>query len=187
MKIERILAGIKGEKAPKAATNVEEKTASEKPAVTAPREALVAALHAATEKTAAAVPTPGPVEDLQKIASDLAAADKDAAVKEAQVLGQAFADAAISRFADWQKTASDMLAAQPAMSAVATPGGVDANLLKQAAEIGYQTARAELEKLAEAEYDQGWNETVEAIYRTAGDEFINAANVAGDLIAAARA
>ncbi len=51
MRIDRILASIKEEKALKAAQNLAEKTASETP-TGAPHEALVAALTAATEKTA---------------------------------------------------------------------------------------------------------------------------------------
>jgi hypothetical protein len=184
MKIERILAGIKGsQSAPKATEKVAEKVASE---TAAPREALKAALEtslAGETKTAAAV-TPGPVDTVMKVAAEMLELEKEAAVKEAQVLGKAFADAVVSRLGEWQKTAAATLAAAPAPAAA--PAQVDNTLLKQAAEVGYNTAKAELEKIAEDEYNRGWNETVESIYKTAAEEFLKAAQITAQLIEAGR-
>lgn len=180
MKIEKILASIRAEK-PEATAKPEEKTAAEKPVTAAPAQALAAAVAAAApEKTAAEKPTASPAQDIAKIASELAAADKVAAEKEAELLGQAWARGALAEFATWQKAAQEMLAAAPAPA-------VNEAALKQAAEVGYLQAREELEKAAAAEYDRGWNDTVEAIYKTAGEEFLKAAAVTGQLIDAVQA
>lgn len=182
MRIDKILARVK---APESKPAEPEKTAAEKKPETAPAAALTAALDSAlaggtgSEKTAAQVGA-GPVADVMKVAEEIAASEKEAAVKEARMLGEAFADAAIARIEAWQKTAQAVVA-QPAQPAVAQPPPA---LLKQAAEIGYRQTQAELEKLAAAEYERGWNDTVTAIYKTAADEFAKAAQLTGALIQA---
>lgn len=197
MKIDRILAGIRESQAA-------EKQAGEAPVAApapAPTEktsapALVNALHEVLkggEKTASEAPAKSPVDDVMKVAQDLAAAEKDAAVKEAQILGAAFADSAIARLNEWNKTAAEMLVAAPAQAPVqAVPGNSDFGkfaadnqaLVQQAAKLGYEQAKAELEKQAEESYVQGYNDTVETIHKTAAIEFLKAASVTAEIIKA---
>lgn len=182
MKIDRILAGIREAQA-------SEKQASEAPAAAPAAEktasvsstALVAALNealASTEKTASAAPVASPTDDVMKVAQEIANAEKEAALKEAQILGAAFADSAIARLDEWNKTAAEML----------VNGGtekVSSSQLEEAALMGYKQAQADLEKEAEESYVKGYNDTVEAIHKTAAVEFLKAAAITEQIIAAA--
>jgi len=188
MKIDRILQGIresqaaeKTASAPSAA--IVEKTASANPLVAALHEALQPA-----EKTASAALERSPVDDVMKVAQELAGAEKEAATKEAQLLGTAFADAAVARLNEWNKTAATMVAGSPVAQAI--PGNADfgkfaeqnPELVKQAAQLGYEKATADLEKQAEDSYIQGYNDTVETIHKTASLEFMKAAAVTAQII-----
>lgn len=198
MKIDRILAGIRESQAAEkqasetpvpAATQAAEKTASNQNAlVSAMHDALSGTEKAASEKTPAA----SPVDDVMKVAADMASAEKEAALKEAQILGAAFADAAVARLSEWNKTAAAMLQSVPAVQAI--PGNADfgkfaqqnPELVKQAAQLGYEKAKADLEKQAEDSYVQGYNDTVEAIHKTASLEFLKAASVTAQIIESTR-
>lgn len=183
MKIDRILAGIRESQAA-------EKTASEATSTPAPavekkasNAALVNALNealAAPEKTASEAPAGSPVNDVMKVAAEIAQAEQQVAVKEAQLLGAAFADAAVARMAEWNKTAAAMLNNAGAEK-MAAPSD---DLLKQAAQMGYEQAKADLEKQAEESYVKGYNDTVEAIHKTAAEEFLKAAAVTANIIKA---
>lgn len=191
MKIDKILAGIKSSQEP--AAKPAEKVAAEAAPVTAtPRDALSAALAAATstEKVAAekapAVDQPV-VADVMKIANEIAESEKQAAVAEAKLLGDAFGDALLGKLGNWTKTAEALLEKLNA-GAPAVAGGdtkvASEDQLRVAAEQGYNYAIQQVEKLAADEYDRGWNETVDAIYQTAGNEFLKAASVTAQLIEA---
>ena len=204
MKIDRILAGIResqaaektgGDKtpAPAPAAAPVEKTASQTALVSAMNEALATPT---AEKTAGEkAPVASPVDDVMKVANEIAGAEKEAAVKEAQILGAAFADAAIARLNDWNKTAAEMLAANPAAAPVAAPAGTDfgkfaaqnPELVKQAHQMGYEKAKADLEKQAEESYVQGYNDTVETIHKVASLEFMKAAAVTAQIVESTRA
>lgn len=188
MKIERILAGIReaqstekkaSETAP--ATSSAEKTSSSSPA-------LLSALNdalAGAEKTASVATEASPVDDVMKVAADLARMEKEAAEKEARTLGTAFADAAVARLEEWNKAAAELMASQPAPAA---PFGKFASenpdLVKQAAQLGYEQAKAELEKQAAESYTQGYNDTVEQIHKVASAEFLKGAAATSDLLQA---
>lgn len=208
MKIDRILAGIRESQAA-------EKTAGDKSAAavapapaekTASKDALVTAMNEAlttsgAEKTAAdkttVAPAASPVDDVMKVAAEIAGAEKEAAVKEAQVLGAAFADAAIARLNEWNKTAAEMLAANPAPATAQValiPGtnfskfaATNPDLVKQAHQLGYDKAKADLEKQAEESYVQGYNDTVETIHKVASLEFMKAAMVTAQIVQSAQA
>lgn len=191
MKIDRILAGIRESQAA-------EKTAGAAPVSTekaaSTQTALVSAMNdalATTEKTSSEN-VPSPVDDVMKVAQELAGAEKEAAVKEAQILGAAFADAAVARLGDWSKIASQLVAGAPVVQAI--PGNTDfgkfaqqnPELVQQAAQLGYEKATADLEKQAEDSYVQGYNDTVETIHKTASLEFLKAAAVTAKIIQASR-
>lgn len=201
MKIDRILAGIRESQAaekqageaPVAAPATVAKTASvQTELVGAMKEALAATSpeKTAAEKTPAAA---SPVDDVMKVAQELAGAEKEAALKEAQILGAAFADAAIARMAEWNKTAGQLIASAPAVQAI--PGNTDfgkfsaqnPELVKQAHQLGYEKAKADLEKQAEDSYIQGYNDTVDTIHKTASLEFLKAAAVTAQIVESAAA
>jgi hypothetical protein len=172
MKIDQYLKGVQTAQ-PAAAT---EKVASAASTATTPatqpgRDVLLTALNNAVETAkTASEQAPNPVNDVVKIASEVAEAEKAANVKEAQLMGIAFADAAIARINDWQKTAAANMPADAS------------DLQKQAAEAGYRQAIADMEKQAEEEYARGYNETVETIHKIASLQFIHGAQSARKLI-----
>lgn len=179
MKIDRILAGIREAQASEKQAS-EAPVAAEKTASAAP-SALVSALNealASTEKTASAAPVVSPTDDVMKVAQEIANAEKEAALKEAQILGAAFADSAIARLNEWNKTAAEMLVSSGTEK-------VSSDQLEQAALAGYKQAQADLEKQAEESYVKGYNDTVEAIHKTAAVEFLKAAALTEQIIAAA--
>lgn len=165
-----------------------EKTAAAAPAPSAPspastpaNERLKQALNdaigspAANDKTAAAPVTPAasPVADMTKIAADLAAAEHEALVKEANLYGAAVADGMVARLAQYGLTADKIASAAPSPAPV--PAGDDfakfasenPDLVREAAELGFNNTVAHIEKLSEAAYVKAYNETVEGLYKVA--------------------
>lgn len=196
MKIDRILAGIReSQNAEKQASDATPTTTPVPAEKTSSAPALVNALHEAlkpAEKTASETPAKSPVDDVMKVAQELAGAEKEAAIKEAQILGAAFADSAIARLNEWNKTAAEMLVSAPAATTVPSSDfGKFAQdnqaLVQQAAKLGYEQAKAELEKQAEESYVQGYNDTVETIHKTAALEFLKAASITAEIIKASTA
>jgi hypothetical protein len=195
MKIDRILAGIRESQAAEKQASETPVPPTEKAASNQP--ALISALNdalASKEKVASETPATSPVGDVMKIANELAGAEKEAAVKEAQILGAAFADAAIARMNEWNKTASQMLADAPAPTATQAPvtdfnkfAEQNPELVRQAAQMGYEKATADFEKQSEDSYVQGYNDTVETIHKTAALEFLKAAAVTAQIIEASTA
>ena len=193
MKIDRILAGIReSQSAEKQAGEAPVPAAATTEKIASTQTALVSALNEALapkETKVASASSTSPVDDVMKVAEELAGAEKEAALKEASLLGTAFADAAIARMAEWNKTAAQMLTGAPVQ---AVQGNSDfgkfaaqnPELMKQAAQIGYETAKADLEKQAEASYVQGYNDTVETIHKTAALEFLKAAAVTAQIVEA---
>lgn len=177
MRLDKILENIK------AAESVpSEKIASETPSTTNTRDQLLAALSEAT--TGSKVASAGsPVNDLMKIASEVAETEQAMALKEAQLLGHAFADAVVARVGEWQaaavKTASHAPAVVEGFDKFASE---NTELIKQAAEVGYTRTRTHLEKVAAAEYDRGYNETMTQVQKLAAEEFAKAAQLTGRII-----
>lgn len=150
-----------------------------------------AQLTAALEKAASA-PIASPhnggnvVGELLKMANQLAGTEKDAELNHMALCGQAFADSAIARFAEF-----DALASQHVKTAEA-PSLDEETLVKTAAELGYgevmkaaanvadpaPVANTEMEKLSEDEIvkiaaETGYQETLEkaaADYKAGQDQ-----------------
>lgn len=142
--------------------NTTDKTASQKAPASeggVKQSDLTAALNEAiSEKTASArkpeTQETGPVADVMKIAQEILDSEQEAATKEAQLIGAAFADAAMARMQEWNKVASQ--AYQPA-------------------DFEGYTAD-DLEKFAaEQEYNEGFGDAVVQIHKLASDEFMKAA------------
>lgn len=194
MKLQNILSGIRE------AQNV--KTAAAAPVAAAPAPAatesrLSAALNDAvathTKTAAAAAPVVlSPAAEVMKVAEQLADSEKAAALKEASLLGAAYADSFISRISEWQKVAGELGATISAQPAAVMTSKVAAELpsaddtfkkfayenpvhARQAIALGYAPTAAGLEKMAEDSYVQGYNDQVTEIHKIAAEEFLKAA------------
>lgn len=181
----------------------QQKTASDSPSVEARLQSVLADT---LEKTAAsATPVPeadDPVAGLMKQASQLAGAEQETELALANMLGQAFADGAIAKFAAYDAQVKIAMAQEEADSSLlksaASQGYADAvsllkqaqnensdeAILKQAAEQGYNDAA---EKIAEAQYTEGFNAQVNEIHKIACGEFLKGAAETELLLNAARA
>ena len=134
-------------------TPKQEKTASEAPKVDVPlKDALTDALKG-TEKKAE---EKSPVDDLLKVAADLAEQEKTAEVKHAEICGAAFADAAVQRFAafDAQLKTAAAQGYEAANTAVDTPEKLAADYM-----AGEATALEEIKTAAMEEFLKGAAET----------------------------
>ncbi len=181
MRLDKILENIK------AADTASEKTAGVTESVTAgvPRDALIAALNdAGTSTKVASAPQASPVDALMKIASDVAATEQEMAVKEAQLLGRAFADAVVARVGEWQSAAAQLPATKTASAAEGFDkfAAENPDIIKQAAELVYTQTRAALEKFAADEYSRGYNDTLVEVQKLAAAEFAKASIVTRNIL-----
>lgn len=191
MRIETILAGIKKsqEKVAEVATPA---PTTEKVASPTTPATLLNALNDALAPTKEAQVAPAasnPVQDVMKVAAELESAEKEAELKHAALLGQAFADAAIARAAEWQKQAAAMATKEASEDEddpqFAKFAAENPQVVREAAARGYQVTRQGLEKMAEDAYVQGYNDTVTEIHKVASYEFMKAAAVTAQLLEAA--
>jgi hypothetical protein len=188
MKLTRVLGKVENVKTAGAALSVTPAGSSEKVASAQTAETLRTALHeaqAGTPAPAAKVASAAsPAGDLMKVASDLAGAEHEKLVKEANLFGAAVFDGFMMRAAQTNEAAEKIARLLP--QAVSTPektasANVDSfdkfaaenpALVQQAADLGYKTASDQLEKLASSAYEKGYNETVAAIYKQANYSFV---------------
>lgn len=148
---------------------------------TALREVNASLSTAPAEKTAA---TASPIADLMKTASSVASAEHEALVKEAQLYGAACCDGFMARLSQYNEAADKLGSQQPTKTAALAlaPAANDESfdkfasenpdLVKEAAELGYQTTMQQMEKLAGAAYESGYNQAVTQIYKTAHATFV---------------
>lgn len=157
---------------------------------------LQGALADTLEKTAASVTPPtatdDPVAGLMKMASELAGSEKEAELALANMLGQAFADGALAKFAAYDAQVKIAMSQQ-------SSGEPTEDLLKQAAEYGYNLAvqqmqeqqgssndllmkkaaeagyNAVVEKVAASQFEDGFNTEVANIHTVACGEFLKGA------------
>jgi len=115
-----------------------------------------AALDAALDKTAApaepAPESPDAVATLMKTANELAATEKEAELAHSHLLGQAFADGAIAKFAQFDAQVRDAVPQTGQAQAPVNP----------------------LQKMA-AEYNQGHDAALQQVHDTAAEEFLKGA------------
>lgn len=162
---------------------------------------LQSVLAETLEKTAASVTPPSaaddPVAGLMKMASELAGVEKESELALANMLGQAFADGAIAKFASYDAQVKIAMAQQEnagqeeyLLKSAADQGYADAmqmvqqaqqdklagmddeSLVKMAAEQGYSDA---MQKIAEVQYEDGYNTQVQEIHKVACQEFLRGA------------
>ena len=152
------------------------KTASEKPEDSTKKVAtagseLLAALNDATQTTKTAAPSKKddmPVVDkLVKLAADMAASENEATIKEAHLLGAAFADGCMERFGQYERAAgSTKLATVKDIESTGNPeedfekfASENPEITKQAIELGYYHGKMQLERKKQASAQQGYNDT----------------------------
>ena len=191
----------------------QEKQASAIPNAT-PEDALQGALASVLEKVASGNEQPvansanSPVDDLMKLAGQMADAEKEAEVALAGSLGRAFADAAIGQWSSYDsqtKVASAHLGnsedelikaaeegyqiALADMDALEKQAEADPGMVQQqAASQGYadaQEAYMHEKTAAEHEYVQGQQDALEEIRTVAANEFYKGAQEVQTLIAIA--
>ncbi len=190
MKLSHVLASIgSGEKTAGAASSgaasgvsgSSDKKGSASPTADKLRTALKEAQVQAPrdgEKQASAL---SPLADLMKTASAVASAEHEALVKEAQLYGASVADGFMVRLSQYNE-AAEKLADQrmPAAAKTAAVAGdsfekfaaENPDLVKEAAELGFATTLGQMDKLAGAAYDKGYNEAVTTIYKFAHGSFV---------------
>lgn len=183
-----------------------EKTAEAKPqstAVATARNELVSALNGAMTKTASAAPAPkqseGAVNQVMKIAGDLAASEQEALKKEAAFFGAAFMDGAIARLHQYEqatgnvKTASAPLTQEQEFEKFASE---NPELVREAMQLGYLHGKQQIEQIKqgalvqqnpgqikqaeEAELikaaQQGYQDTMQELTKLSSDVFNNGYN-----------
>lgn len=142
---------------------VEEKTASvqehsEKTA--SPREELLSALKSVTEESTAQTKEASasdPVADVTAMAQKIASTEKAASIKEAEILGAAFAKSAVNEFSN-MTNASQKIASS----------NQNVDQVKQAAyEQGQRDMHEALEKRAQDDYNEGFRQGEEEIAKVA--------------------
>ena len=146
----------------------QEKTAADTTAKTADTAAKDA-LNTALEKTAGApaASSTDAVDVLMKTAAALAEQEKQAELVHASQIGRAIGDAILETFASADAQAKIAMAQQPAVQPQQDPQ--TENLVKQAAEAGY---RDTMEKVAAEQYAAGQEAALDAVYKTAAEEFL---------------
>ena len=134
------------------------------------QELMNALVNVETEKTAAApanVVDPAAaapaVDKLVKMATDLAHSENQATVKEAHLLGAAFADGAMTRFNQYEQAAGSTKVAS--VQEVATTGNpqqdfekfasANPDITKQAIEVGYHHGKIQIAQMQKQAFDKG--------------------------------
>ena len=155
-------------------TSGAEKTAEQKDTSSKVAEAekeLVAALERAetemsTSKVAEAQTTPK--SDLEKIASDLVAAENEAIQKEANFYGAAVADGFMARINTYNDAAVNL-------QKTAEFSDTDVEKIASEAIRGYVETKSRMEKEASDEYVRGYNDTLAQVEKVAADVFTRGA------------
>jgi hypothetical protein len=181
MKISQVLSGIRQSQTEKTAgdqTSTTDKTAAAAPPAADPLAAALAAALEDTTKTASAAPvtTASPVNDVMKIAEELAGIEQAAQLKQASVLGAALADSFVARLGQWQEKAA-ALVQQPVatQSSFAKTAAENPALLQQAQQVGYAKTAADLQRHAEEQFASGFDDTVKLCHDLGVDQFVKGA------------
>ena len=167
MELQQILNQLEG------STGDTEKIASvADPAEARLQEALGEVLNETTEKTAQHRSTQTPVEGLMKQAEMISGAEKQAEIEHAKMLGMAFADSAIQKWAAYDA----MIKKEASMNT----GEAELDYaIKTAAAQGYADTSSILdsyqEKTAEEEYAEGQQAALEELQKVAAGEFMKGA------------
>lgn len=138
-------------------------------------------------KTAAQSSATAPLApELRRMAKEAKDAEADVMEKQAHAMGSAVCDGFMERFAQYD-AALGTLGVKTAQFVPNIQGQtVDDGELEKAAQYGYNKAITDMEKTAAAEYERGYDETLEAVYKTASDIHYVGQQAAQELIQQAR-
>jgi hypothetical protein len=162
MELEKLLQTIGNE------TGTEKTASAPKPDVA--RTALADVLEKAASADA---PTQDPVDDLMKMAGQMAEDEKQAELIHAQACGRNFANAAIESWsAADAKIAQANVGGATKVASMEKLSEADALVLGEVASRSYQET---MTKVAEAEYNQGQNDALAEIQEATATEFYKGA------------
>lgn len=180
----------------------QDKTAAAGPPLVSPEPApapsdLKDRLKAAVEEALVPVPhktasTTSPIEDLTKVAADLSAAEHEALTKEAMLYGAALCDGFMARAAQYEAGAQKIASTQPAPQAPRVDedfekfAAANPEVVRDAAQVGYDQTMNQLTKLGQTAYDKGWNDTMHQVHKVASQCFVAGFKAVNDIIEAAR-
>lgn len=138
------------------------------------RNALRETLNAIPEQTkTASHGTDAPTENLLKLAQDISAAEEDALAKQAALYGAAMCDGFMTRFAQYEDAANDVAPMKTASAAQPESfekfAQENPELVKEAVDLGYRQTMDHLVKTAQAEYEQGYNDTMHEVHKLASE------------------
>ncbi len=142
------------------------KIAAAAPTAPAPEDTLLAAVREISEKTAS------DLDELSKIASDVAEAESAAMLEQAKLAGVALCDGFMERMASYE-------------DAVSKTAGV--NDVEKIAAAAYAKGREDLEKEAEDAYAQGHEEALQEIHKVATEIHLAGQQAARNVLAALQA
>jgi hypothetical protein len=176
LSLDQVLAELTTKTA--AADEPKVEVAKETTKVAAARNDLLAALKRAegSTKEASAPVASAPVAELTKVASDLAAADQEALVKEAQFYGAAICDGFMSRLGQFETAAGSLPGGEKVASAQ------DVEKIAEEAVRGYVETQNFIKQAAEQEFQRGYQETVAQIEKVAADTFTQGAQHCAELL-----
>jgi hypothetical protein len=178
MELSQILNSLSGGSEKTASDNTQSKSSRSL------ESALDRALNSPMSKTASVRGNSGPVEDLTKIASRLATAEQEALIKEAELYGAAVCDGFMSRMNDYD-TSSIKTAGYYGEDDFEKFASHNPDLARHAMELGYRETKAELEKIAQVAYTQGYSDTMQGFSKEASYEKIAAEKIAAHVKVAA--
>lgn len=137
---------------------------------------ILSTIAAITEKTAAAAaPATAPaLPALDKMASDLAASESDAFLAQSKLAGAAFCDSFMARLSGY-----DMAIGSKTASAVTAIPGVD---LEKIAADAYAKGKADAEKIAQEEYQAGFDEMAAELHKEAAEVHLMGQKVAAAVL-----
>ena len=153
---------------------VTEKTASEEAPAASSESVMLDTVRRVSDayvtKTASATPTPASsLETMAKQAADL---EEENLIKQAKTMGAFVCDGFFERYA-----AYDTALQGQAKTAATSP-----DALVQAKEEGRKEASAELEKQAQTSFNEGYENTMQAVYKTAAEIHYQGQAVARQLL-----
>jgi hypothetical protein len=172
----------------------------EKTASSPTEDRLKAALKEATAATLPSAPAgqekqaaDSPIADLTKIAGQVASAEQEALTKEAQLYGAAVFDGFMARAAQYEAAGIKVGATMPATPAQEKQASAhddsfekyaaeNPDLVKEAAELGYERTMLQMEQIKQAAYVRGHDEATLTIYKVAHGNFVQGFEDASKLL-----
>lgn len=185
MELNDLLSQLKGIGSSKVEKTAEVDTKVQSKEAESQKELLGALSNAlnkpSSEKTAQE--SPSAAAELVKMATDLAGAEQEALVKQAHLYGAAVADGFVSRLTQYQAASTKVASSEsdvPTAEEFNKFAEANPELVKEAMELGYRDAQAQIAQIKQAEtkspdaekiaaFNDGYNATVQEAIKLAED------------------